>query len=124
VGTPYYITVVNSLKTQTVLMNLTVQQVPDQTLLKPNARLPDRMWTPSDYVKYYYLAPPPLYQNFTATVSVTTKTPGFQPLIYLLRNDVVGSGNGNGFNSVAMRVASPQKYTTVMERPFYQALSN
>lgn len=107
VGTPYFITVVNSMRNLVVLMNLTVQQTPDQTLLKPNLRLPDRMWTPSDYVKYYYLAPPPLNQNYTASITIATKTPGFQPLVYLLRNDVVGSGNGNAFNSGSMRVASP-----------------
>lgn len=119
VGTPYFITVVNNMRT-TVLMNLTVQQVPDQTILKPGFRQPDRMWTPSDYVKYYFLAPPPLYQNFTATVTITTRTPGYQPMVYLLRNDVVGSGNGAAFTSI--RQATPQRFTTLIERPFFQAL--
>lgn len=88
-------------------MKLTVQQTPDQTLLKPKLRLPDRMWTPSDYVKYDYLAPPPLYQNYTASITIVTKTPGFETLVYLLRNEVVGSGNGNAFISASKRVASP-----------------
>lgn len=47
------------------------------------------MWTPNDYVKYYYLAPPAVFgQNYTANIQINVLTPGFQPYVYLLRNEV------------------------------------
>jgi hypothetical protein len=47
------------------------------------------MWTPQDLVKYYYLAPPAAVQNYTAQVTITMYTPGFQPMIYVQRNDML-----------------------------------
>lgn len=66
-GTPYYLTIANGLKSsgQLGLVNISLSQTPDQTLLPPG-RLVDRMQTPNDFVKYYYIAPPYLNQNFSA----------------------------------------------------------
>jgi hypothetical protein len=79
------------------------------------------MWTPSDYVKQYYLVPPAVNQNFTAQIQITSKTPGFQPLVYLQRNDVLGPGPAS-FSLGNFRSASPQRFTSIVEKPFYQAL--
>jgi len=49
----------------------------------------DRMWTPNDLVKYYYLPSPSVYMNYTAFITINTFTPGFSPYIQTLRNDVI-----------------------------------
>jgi hypothetical protein len=49
----------------------------------------ERMQTSEDYVKYYYFVPPTTATNYTATVTVTPKTPGFFPSFYAQRNDLL-----------------------------------
>jgi hypothetical protein len=70
-----------------------LQQNPDFTLLR--SRIVDRMWTPNDLVKYYYIPVPTLVLNYTAFVTINTFTPGFSPFILTGRNDVILSSNSN-----------------------------
>ena len=83
IGVPYIISILNTNRTagNMIASVISLSQGMDVGLLK--GRLLDKMWTPNDYVKYYYLVPPAVNQNFTASITINSKTLGFQPLIYV-----------------------------------------
>lgn len=77
------------------------------------------MWTPSDFVKYYYYIPPSFITNYTVALNVFSKTPGFAPDIYIQRNDFVNVS----VNDLMTVYPSMVNYTKRFEHPFYQALN-
>lgn len=73
-----------------------------------------------DLVKYYYVIAPDPGLNYTATITITAATLGFQPLIYAYAN-LVANGTFNASNLI---YPSPANFTQKFERPFFMGDKN
>ena len=83
----YYVTVISGLSQQNVTISL--WQTKQVQGLRNMTHIVDRMWNSNDLVKYYYVEAPTKVYNYTAQVTIYSKTPGFQPLVYLQSNSII-----------------------------------
>ena len=68
-----------------------------------------------NFVKYYYLISPNPTFNYSVSMTFFSKTPGFMPIIYMLRNDAI-----NGSIGISdLQFPNPSQYTKKIEYPFY-----
>lgn len=77
------------------------------------------MWTPDDYYKSYQYIPPAMGINYTAQLTIRSKTPGFMPIVFIQRNDFVNTS----INYSSVSYPTMANYTQKYEKPNYQAIN-
>ena len=88
-------------------------------MLRNSTTIKDRLQHRDDFVKYFAVVPPPpgaaYLANFTIKIG---PTPGYQPLVYTLANNI--SNMSATFQALDLRYPTPTNFSRSFSRPFFQ----